>query len=329
MDRVHNSSNKDRSSARRRGGLWGKWGLLSCAFLLVAHCGSAVDPIPPEDTPISSAASTLVFDAEGNHWAITPVLSGERVAIQYDESRLPKCRAYHDGLAGWQITAYVMLLPSEEILVEPLFEHTKNQAGETNFRTWVQRTPEVLIPDGTTHIDLWFENISGFDAPCTDIDNNGGQYYRFAVEKALLGPNISFLKNGKIVKDGSFRPGGEVLISYENERMVSLAKGDGTGLDFLSAKYQCFDFSCCAHYYTITLHARYHGTGSFEEVPVVKDQRNSLQLPEDATRLEIYFSGQIYTETWYCSGDSTGPKTIHDPDWFYDSNSGQNFIFGF
>jgi hypothetical protein len=132
-------------------------------------------------TPAPSGPS-LVFGADWTESvAGAPLVAGGDFIIAYDPARLPACRAYHDGYPGWQITAFVRFWPSGATTSYPLFDHASTPDGPPDYHSWVEQYPVVAIPAATTEVETWFENISGFDEPCTAWDSDYGRNFHFPV----------------------------------------------------------------------------------------------------------------------------------------------------
>jgi len=303
--------------------------LLAAAVGCAPDLGDSLDPAlegtaGKADTAQSATVPTLVFDTSWNESVSGTLTAGGKVAIDYAEGRLPNCRASHNGNPGWQITAYLKALPSGAVSQADLFAHTSKPTGETDYYTWVKQIPVLSIPAGTTELELWFKNVSGFDHPCTEWDSDFGRNYRFSVA-AAAGASISFNKDWTITRKGELKAGAEVTLSYAPERMQAIANGSSY-FSFFASKYHCYGYGCCEHEYENALHVRFSKSGGWTTLPL-SGPSVTCTLPSDATMIETYFDTDVYTTTWYCGG-AAGPKYKQpNPDHFYDSNFGKNFFF--
>jgi len=306
-------------------------GLLGALSLLSA-CGG--EPLQGETLPASSGGKadslqsgvpTLMFDNGWNEWADGTVVAGGKVAVDYDEKRLPDCRAWHNGNPGWQITAYVMATPSGTVTEAALFDYASGPTGP-NYYTWVKQVPVLSVPTGTTELQVWFKNGSGFDHPCETWDSDFGKNYRFQVQKAAAGATLSFKNDWSIGQQGKLVAGGTVTVDYDPARLVAIANGPSSSYGYFASKYHCYGYGCCDHTYQNTLHVRFDSTGAFASHPFSAPV--DLTIPAGATQIELYFDTDVTTEVWYCGSTPPGAKTTVGPDHFYDSNFGKNFVFG-
>jgi len=274
---------------------------------------------------LQGATPTLVFDKSWSEWASGPIFENGNIAIDYDESRLPTCRASHNGNPGWQITAYVAAMPSGKTIEAPLFNYASGPTGP-NYYSWVKQVPVLNVPAGTTELQVWFKNVSGFDHPCEAWDSDYGKNYRFSVQKAPApSATLTFKADWSIAAQGKLAAGSTVSIDYDVARLKAVIDG-ANPLGYFASKYHCYGYGCCSHTYDNKLHARFSGGGSFSSVALT-GAPVQITIPQGAQTLELYFETAAMTTLWYCGG-GTGPKTTYGPDVFYDSNYGKNFLFG-
>jgi len=250
------------------------------------------------------------------------------VDVDYDLERLPTCRASHNGFPGWQITAVMMFLPSGTIVGKEIMQHAATTSGMPDYHSWVRTIPRFEIPEGTTEIQVWFYNRSGFDRPCEAWDSNYGANYRFPVSDPHAGATILFQSNWQNLIDGTIQRGGKLLVTYAPERMKKIIdQATINGVPYFAAKYHCYGYGCCGFEYSTKLHVRFYDHGEFTSYPI-GDLAVELTIPHDAQQIEIYFDCDVYTTTWWCGGGPEGPKYRQpQPDRFYDSNYGANFVY--
>jgi len=260
-----------------------------------------------------------------DEWATAPIFAGGKVRVDYDEARLPTCRAYHNGNPGWQITAYLYFLPGKTLGTAELFQHATTASG-TDYYSWVKQIPELEVPAGTTEIQAWFKNESGFDSPCTAWDSNFGQNYRLEVDPAPNTTTVTFRDDWNVEQSAEIAAGETLAVSYDTDRMVKIANGNQS-YSYFAAKYHCYGYGCCSHDYDNRLNVRYHASGAFTAHTIQPGQPVLLTVPADASRVELYFDAEVTTTTWYCGG-AEGPKYVQTPaDHFYDSHFAKNFVF--
>jgi hypothetical protein len=270
--------------------------------------------------------TTLSFAADWSETASGPLVAGGRLALDYDAARLPRCRASHNGNPGWQITASVRFLPADTVVERGIMDYAQTATGP-DYYSWVHTVPEVEIPAGTTAVEVWFMNGSGFDNPCTDWDSDFGRNYRFAVANPETVGTMGFTADWRNVLGGTVARGGTLLVSYAPARMEAIvADAKLNGVPYFASKYHCYGYGCCSFEYERALHVRFHEGDSFATYPM-GDLPVALAVPADASRVEVYFDADVYTTTWYCGG-AEGPKYRQPgPDRFYDSNFGANFVY--
>jgi hypothetical protein len=84
------------------------------------------------------------------------------IAVDYDVSRLPKCRATYNGLPAWSVAA------------DWSFDGGRAQTADVS-----QGPAIVAVPQDARELQLWFEGSD--DSGCTTWDSLYGQNYRFTL----------------------------------------------------------------------------------------------------------------------------------------------------
>jgi len=295
-------------------------------------CGNDEGLAPEQQAGIEGKAdtatqiSTLTFDAAWNETLSGALVAGGQVSLKYDEARLPNCRASHNGNPGWQITAYVKMVPGGTVAEANFFDYAKTASGAPDYHTWVKQVPTVSIPAGTTELQIWFKNGSGFDHPCTEWDSDFGKNYIFKVGAAPVGGTLTFTKDWQTQKQGLLKAGTTMTVVYAPERMKSIAWGPSQYYSFFASKYHCYGYGCCEQEYKNVLHVRFNGTSAFSAIPLTGPSVQ-VAIPASAQRIEIYVDADVWTTTWYCGGTPPGQKYKQPtPDHFYDSNFGNNYV---
>jgi hypothetical protein len=305
---------------------------LACLLVLaLAACDAAPGDDPAGSRSDFEAASTLVPTALklGADWSETasgPIVAGGTVSVDYDVARLPNCRASHNGNPGWQITASMLFLPGNTIVEKGIMTYEQTPTGP-NYYTWIHTVPEFEVPVGTSEIQVWFMNGSGFDHPCTEWDSDYGTNYRFQVIDATSVGSMLFQSDWRSIQGGTVKRGGKLLVTYAPERMKTIvSQAQLSGMGYFAVKYHCYGYGCCSWEYDDKLHVRFSDGGDFASYPI-GDLAVELTIPADASRVEIYFDTDVYTTTWYCGGAEGQKYRQPDPDRFYDSNYGDNFVY--
>lgn len=306
--------------------------LLLAATLAQSSCGGEA-PTQPINARTGGkadavgAAPALTFDAAWNETASAPLVAGGSFRIIYDEARLPHCRASHNGNPGWNITAFARFAPSGKLVERELFVHPAKPDGSPDYYGWVQTQPVIAIPGDATAVELWFKNRSAYHNPCVAWDSNYGKNYRFPVT-ATPRSTLRFDTNWRIDESGARLRGGKLLVRYDVTRLERIARGtNGTG-DFFQQTYGCFGHTCCSLDWDNSAFVRFHGGGAFSEHALGDSsvQELVLEIPQNASRVELYFRTRVTTRTQQCI-DPNAPIISHGPDTFYDSNFARNFIF--
>ncbi|HEY3351819.1 MAG TPA: DUF6209 family protein [Polyangia bacterium] len=306
--------------------------LLPCliALVLAACDGTAVDPAATGarsdfETATDAPVATLRFDAAWTETVTGAVVAGGTVAVDYDAARLPNCRASHNGNPGWQITATLRFLPGATVAEQGIFEHALGPNGP-DYYSWVHTIPQFDVPAGTTEIQLWFKNTSGFDRPCEEWDSDYGANYRFPVAGASTTVGtMAFQSDWRNVQGGTVARGGTLLVTYAPARLQSIVDG-AISQGYFASKYHCYGYGCCSYALDDTLYVRFQADGAFASFPVGA-AAVALTVPADATRVELYFETAVTTTTWYCGGGEGQHYPQGTQDHFFDSNYGHNFVY--
>lgn len=306
--------------------------LTSVMVAVLGGCGVAVGDegsvaSARADFEVVASPTTLTFDAAWNETAAGTIYEGGKVVVDYDAARLPNCRASHNGNPGWQIHAYLRFQPSGAIVEKGLFDYQQTETGP-DYHTWVKTLPEFEVPAGTTSIEAWFKNGSGFDHPCTEWDSNYGYNYSFSVQPKPVDALgfMNFQSDWRSTMDGTIARGGKLLVTYAPQRMktiVDAAKSNG----YFASKYHCYGYGCCSFEYATAMHIRFNSWEGYATYPV-GDKAIEVAIPSNAGTIELYFDTDVYTTTWFCGGGPEGQKYPQSrPDRFYDSNYGNNFVY--
>jgi len=271
-------------------------------------------------TAQAQSVTTLTFSSDWNETASASIVAGGTIAIDYDENRLPNCRASHNGNPGWQITAFVMAQPSGQISEQGIFTYEMTESGP-DYHTWIKTIPEFDVPEGTTSVQIWFRNDSAFDHPCTEWDSNYGANYGFGVVQANMVGSMNFKADWTNELGGNVVRGGKLQVTYATERMVTITEVHND--NYLASAYHCYGYGCCTHQYDTVMHVRFQDSGSFQNYPI-NDGMVEVDIPVGASRVEIYFDSHVTTLVTFCG--SGNPPSYAGSDYFYDSNFGNNFV---
>jgi hypothetical protein len=299
------------------------------AALVLAACGRVDGPLAGElETKVlaeeSASEARLSFDADWNETKAGTIAAGKRIAVDYDERRLPNCRASHNGNPGWQIYAAMQFMPSGTIVEKGIFDHRQSSTGP-DYHSWIHTIPVFTVPAGTTSMQMWFRNTSGFDHPCQEYDSNLNANYRLNVDELSPSATVVFDSTWNVVQQGAIVRGGVLNIEYAASRMQSIVdNATSNGIPYFASKYHCYGYGCCDHTLANSLNIRFSSQAAFTRLQVAQPV-TAVVIPADAERVEIYFDTDVTTQTWYCGNDDqkhTQPTT----DRFYDSNYGKNFV---
>lgn len=106
--------------------------------------------------------------------------AGDGATIDYDLSRLPRCRQTYSGIPTWSVTAYYRFDGQA-----PRSMPVRRTYGGAELPAWIP------FPSGARTLELWFMNTDR--TGCTDWDSRFGANYQFA----LGAP--PWLGNGRVV----------------------------------------------------------------------------------------------------------------------------------
>lgn len=148
---------------------------MSRALLLsLAGCGpSLLDA--PSDRPGAAregAQVTLSFGADWSEAASGPLVAGDRVWVDYDPARLPRCRGVKYGRPAWGLTGF-WRVNGGEVGSFPVVMHS------------APPEPVFEVPEAG-ELELWFSNTDVYG--CVDWDSDWGANYRFPVASGGVAP---------------------------------------------------------------------------------------------------------------------------------------------
>jgi len=99
-----------------------------------------------------------------------------RIRIEYDSERLPYYRHWHTGVRFWWIRVSVRFHPRVNLRTQALAVITPETAETPN----PLMSCELLVPPGTSQLEMWFENGDSM-SPGTAWDSRYGSNYFFDV----------------------------------------------------------------------------------------------------------------------------------------------------
>ncbi|MBK8012715.1 MAG: hypothetical protein IPK13_15290 [Deltaproteobacteria bacterium] len=305
--------------------------LISTAWMV--GCGADTKGDDMSGAFLSAALSgattaTITFASDWSETVSGRLIAGQKLRVAYDEARLPRCRAWHNGNPGWQITAFARYYPSAITDERPLFDYGMTSTGP-DYHTWIKGMPEFELPPGTEKVVLWFYNRSAFDRPCEDWDSDYGRNYTFSVAYDVALATMDFQSDWRNVLDGNVARGGILTVKYAPERLRTIARSATIGgVPYFAAKYHCYGYGCCSFEYEDTAHVRFHRGGAFLSLALGDgDAGVPVDVPADAEQVELYFDTSVTTTTWYCGGAEGEHYVQPTRDVFYDSNFGRNFRY--
>jgi hypothetical protein len=312
-----------------------------CLFSLCvcAACGGPTDGLDAQHgstdaSAVGATATTVVFDAQWRETVQGTLVAGATFKVDYDPQRLPQCRASHNGNPGWNITAFARFWPSGTQVQANIMDHLYNESGAPDYTSWVKTTPELRIPEGTTSLELWFNNTSGFDKPCSTWDSDYSKNYRFGVVAAAPEATITFQSDWRNITAGTLARGGALTVSYDTARLVNQLKPFGGP-----------GYVCREALVTLWVHYRFAPGAAFasavldnvsERGPFIGVTDYALTIPGDASRVELYFDGDLGWAYWDCNAQNgTGDNGVPPPppvkyqivNHYYDSGYGKNYVF--
>lgn len=238
---------------------------------------------------VDSVKGTIFFAAGYKQSVAGKIVAGKKIRINYNISRLDKCRASSNGLEAWGISGHYIIDGGEpqELEVARL---------ENSVLTAVQ---PVITVQGSD-IAFYFEstNIWG----CHEFDSDNGANYHFAVDggEGTSVAVLDFSSDSTVTQTGNIVAGSELVVHYDLDRIRTCR-----------ATYQGMPAWNITGYYSVDGRAfkTFNVTsptgvgGGFQQSDAV------IRVPEGSD-LAIYFVNTDY------SGCVS-----------YDSNLGKNFHF--
>jgi len=147
--------------------------------LVIANQWSIAED-PNACRPAGQARAVLEFKSDGSELQHGPLLAGGTGVIEYDSSRLTRCRGTSGGRATWDITANVRFLPGGQ-RVEQSVRTFEAPGGVPDLSRVVMLPFTFTVPAGAQSAEIWFVNTGLSCSPA--YDSNLSQNYRFTVEQ--------------------------------------------------------------------------------------------------------------------------------------------------
>lgn len=121
--------------------------------------------------PPPGSEASIVFGAAGDPVTRGTLRAGGRVAVRFEDARLPKCRGTRMGNPAWGIRGSAQVNDSA-----PKQFDTGRTVDAKGTRESIEAV--VALPD-SGKLSLWFENSDVFG--CHDYDSQGGKNYTFEI----------------------------------------------------------------------------------------------------------------------------------------------------
>jgi hypothetical protein len=169
---------------------------------------SGILPANPADR---MAPATITFLSD---WSIVMegvVVSETELDINYDASRLSRCRAKDaNGFDDWQMQAFVSIDGAPPVAFDLM-------GGQGTPYLFAQRT-NFIVPQGK-ELSIWFKgsDISG----CVEWDSHYGQNYRFPITQLQDIPLLSFHGDWTVTQNGAIVSGQALRLHYDLERATT------------------------------------------------------------------------------------------------------------
>ncbi|HEU0033105.1 MAG TPA: DUF6209 family protein [Kofleriaceae bacterium] len=159
--------------------------------------------------------TTLSFDADWNEVADGPLVAGSSIRIAYDLDRMTECKSSTGGSEVWGVTGFA----SFDGGAPKTFGVTRLDNGRV-----VPVEPELELPAGASHVELWFQINDRFG--CNAYDSNEGANYGFDLEHtagtSVLAFEADFSEDLPAVAAGD-----QVIVHYDPERLSQCAGSSG------------------------------------------------------------------------------------------------------
>jgi Family of unknown function (DUF6209) len=262
--------------------------------------------LAPAICPATTPRAVLTFDAAFTQRQRGTIVPGGTVTVNYDLSRLPRCRYSRGGAQLWDIEATIKFQPM----------------GTTVARSVTQVVPggrvsvpvDFAVPLGTQYVDLWFHNTEG-EQRCDEYDSNFGNNYRFGAGPLPAAPTWAGNWGSSLARDCLARPGVPeplVIDSYVRERACSFVEAEVYAPGFTDGADQRLERMWAQAVPTI---------GGVEKAPIDLESvgrtgnnwRYRFTLPYEYR--QVGFAGASYFlrfsadgRTWFQVGQGAGPS---------------------
>ena len=186
----------------------GRHAMTGIVRVVVLSATALVALAAPADaaTGAAAAAPVLHFAADGTD-RIEGVLEANRpVLVDYDATRLPRCRSQYAGGDAWSIGLYYRV-DGGPVRTEPVTRLDENRHN-------VEVPARIDLPLGGHELELWFH--AGDRTGCSEYDSRSGANYHYTIEQPAV---ATFGADWSESVTGAIRAGRGLAIRYDTARL--------------------------------------------------------------------------------------------------------------
>ncbi|MBG0567074.1 DUF6209 family protein [Actinoplanes aureus] len=174
--------------------------VLSAAALITLAAPAEAATVTTADTPV------LRFTADGTDRIDGTLEANRPVLVDYDLTRLSKCRSQYAGGDAWSIGVYYRIDggPIKTQAVTRLDENRHN----------VKAPATIDLPLGGHDLELWFH--VGDRTGCSEYDSRSGANYHYTIEQPAV---ATFRADWSESVTGPIRAGHGLAVQYDTARL--------------------------------------------------------------------------------------------------------------
>ncbi len=166
---------------------------------------------------VNQAGATIVFSSFSERVTGGKLTVGSTVKIDYDESRLTKCRGELGGRPSWAINGFYSIGDSKP---KSFWVAGHSVTG--------QKDKPTIKLDQAGDLAIWFENTNS--QGCDAFDSDSGNNFHFDVEGAKATATVTFSRTGEPRVTGTLTTPGTLAVKYDAARLDT-CRGTQGGID--------------------------------------------------------------------------------------------------
>lgn len=294
----------------------------------------------------------------------SPLRAGTRARVAYDSDRMYRVVDSSGGPAGHFASAHHCYgYGCCEVTFPAIGVHYRFAPDEPFADdVLIDGALEIDIPSSASRLEVYFDApgydlktwYCGCDETCSranydraspsHVDHQAwdSRYGRNFVLEVLPAPvdAVATVSFGEVssapVVAGRLERGGEALIVYDERRMYDVVDWSREHGTYFESSFHCYGYGCCeVQFPEIRAFYRFRRGQSFASAVLDDDGEARVDIPSDASFLEVYFETSGFEiKTWYCGCDAACADASYRAQSFrwidfdaWDSRFGRNFLF--